>query len=340
MSTVDLSIDLGSKFITIYQKGVGLVLREPAIAIASRNKSKFEIREAGFRAQNIMTGALGGAKVIAPINKGIVVDEEMAAQLLQCFLKKILPHGLIKPRVRAIVSICSSSTGSERQAVEKSCIKAGIKEVTLVESPLSLLSYTSSIGGLFVDIGGGKTEISAVTNRGIICGCTVDIAGDAFNNAIIDFIVKKYGVRLGEFTVEHLKQSALSFYINDNANYAVSGAAKDAGDAPDGSPRSLYVSASDLLSAVQTLVDDLIELMMDILDKTPPELSAEILRKGIFVSGGSMHIPGIADYLEQALELPVTALKDIDNAVAIGGARFFDNKDMLSDMLGVKLNLL
>lgn len=340
MAMIDLSIDLGSKFITIYQRGVGLVLREPAIAIASRAKNKLEIREAGFRAQSIMTGALGGAKVIAPINEGIVVDEEMTAQLLRYFLNKILPHGLIKPRVRAIVSICSSSSGSDRQAVEKCCLKAGIKEVTLVEAPLSLLAYTSSIGGLFVDIGGGKTEIAAVTNRGIINGCTVNIAGDAFNNAIIDYIVDKYGVRLGEFTVEHLKTSALSFYINDNANYAVSGAAKDSDDAKDGSPRSLYVSAGDLLAAVQELVDDIIEVIMSVLSQTPPELSAEILRKGIFVSGGSMHIPGIVDYLEQALELPVTALKDLDNAVAIGGGRFFENKDMLSDMLGVKLDLL
>ena len=339
MATIDLSIDLGSKFITIYQRGVGLVLREPAIAIAAKAKNRLEIREAGFRAQSVMTGALGGAKVIAPIVEGIVVDEEMTAQLLKYFLDKILPHGLVKPHVRAIVSICSSSSGSDRQAVEKCCLKAGIKEVTLVESPLSLLAYTNSIGGLFVDIGGGKSEIAAVTNRGIITGCTVNIAGDAFNSAIIDYIVQKYGVKLGEFTVEHLKCSALSFYINDNANYAVSGSAKDASDFKDGSPRSLYVSASDLLAAVQTLTDDLIEVIMSVLEGTPPELSAEILRKGIFVSGGSLHTPGLVDYLAQALELPVTPLQDLDNAVAIGGARFFENKDMLADMLGVKLNL-
>lgn len=332
MATIELSIDLGSKYITVYQKGIGLVLREPAIAIATKGRNRIEIRDAGYRAESIMTGSLGGAKIVAPIKGGVVVDEEMAALLLSYFLRKILPDTIIPPKVKAIVSICSSSTNSERKAVEKCCIKAGIKEVTLVEAPLSLLAYTNSIGGLFVDIGGGRTEIAAVTNRGIAAGCSVNIAGDAFNGAIIDSVYMHYGVKIGEYTVENLKKTALSFYINDEGSYAVSGGGKD------GNPRSLFISAADMRDAVIPLVDDVIEVIMSILNQTPPELSAEILRKGIFVSGGSMHIPGMIEYLEQALELPVTPLQDMENAVAIGGAKFLDNKDMLSDMLGVRLS--
>lgn len=205
MATIELSIDLGSKFITIYQKGIGLVLREPAIAIATKVRNRLEIRDAGYRAESVMTGSLGGARVIAPIKEGIIVDEGMATMLLAYFLKKIMPEGLFAPRVKAIVSICESSSSSDRRAVEKCCLKAGIKEVTLVESGLSLLAYTNSIGGLFVDIGGGKTEISAVTNHGIATGCSVNIAGDAFNNAIIDDLYRNYGVKVGEFTIENLK---------------------------------------------------------------------------------------------------------------------------------------
>ncbi len=331
MAVIELSIDLGSKFITIYQRGAGIVLREPAIAIATKVKNKLEIRDAGFRAQSIMTGALGGARVIAPIKEGVVVDEGMAAKLLEYFLKKVLPQGVIKPKVHAIVSILSSSTGSDRQAVEKCCLKAGIREVTLVEAPLCLLAYTGSIGGLFVDIGGGRTEIAAVTNHGIATGCSVNIAGDAFNNAIIDYITENAHVKLGEFTVETIKQSALSFYVKDVGSYAVSGSGVD------GNPRSLYITAEDMRNAVLPLVDDLIEVIMSVLDQTPPELSAEILRKGVFVTGGSIRIPGLIDYLEQALELPVIPLKDTENAQAIGAAKFFENRDLLSDMLGVKL---
>lgn len=331
MATVELSIDLGSKFITIHQKGIGLVLREPSFAIAQKTRDRYEIREAGYRAESIMTTALGGAKIVAPIREGLVVDEDMCAMLLSCFLKKILPSTLIPPRVKAIVSISCAMTNSDRKSVEKCCIKAGIKEVILVESPLSLLAYTNSIGGLFVDIGGGKTEIAAVTNHGIAAGCAVNIAGDAFNGAIIDSVYISYGVKLGEYTVENLKKTALSFYINDEGSYAVSGGGRD------GSPRSLCISAADMRDAVIPLVDDIIEVIMSVLNQTPPELSAEILRKGIFISGGSTHIPGLTEYIEQALELPVTSLTDVEHAVAVGGAKFYDNRTMLGDMLGVRL---
>ena len=114
MASIEISVDLGSKFITIYQKGIGLVLREPAIAIATKNRNKFEIREAGYRAESIMNGSLGGAKIISPIKEGVIVDEEMATMLLQNFLARIMPESLIKPRVKAIVSICSSSLRNER----------------------------------------------------------------------------------------------------------------------------------------------------------------------------------------------------------------------------------
>lgn len=332
MATIDLSIDLGSKYITIYQKGIGLVLREPSIALVTKVKNHLEIRDAGYRAETIMGNALGGAKIITPIVEGIVVDENMAGLLLEYFLNKIIPDSIIKPKIRAIVSICSSSSNSERRAVEKCCIKAGIKEVTLVEAPLSLLAYTNSIGGLFIDIGGGRTEIAAVTNHGIATGCSVNIAGDAFNKAIIDKKQQENGVRIGEYTIEGLKKSALSFYLNDEGQYAVSGAS------PDGTPKSLFVTDEDMRDAVIPLVDDIIEVVMSVLSQTPPELAAEILRKGVFVCGGSFHIPGLVDYFAQALELPVTPLNDIENAVAIGGAKFFDDKNLLSDMLGVKLS--
>lgn len=330
MASIELSIDLGSKFITIFRRGMGVLLREPAVATVEKVHGRPEIREAGFRAQRIVS-AMGMPKLVAPIKEGVVVDVNMAAKLLANFLERIIPKKLFMPTIKAYVSICCSSTGSERQAVEKCCLKAGIKEVTLVEAPLSLLAYTGSIGGLFIDIGGGRTEVASVTNHGIATGCSVNIAGDAFNNAIIEDLNNRYGVRLGEYTVENLKKTGLSFYLNDNSTYAVSGGSKD------GSPRSLYVNAAELREAVLPLVSNIAEVIESVLKQTPPELLAEIMRKGVFVSGGSMHIPGFAEYLEQCLELPVTVLNDPDTAVAIGGGAFFENKNLLSDMLGIKL---
>lgn len=332
MAGIELSVDFGSKFITIYQKGIGLVLREPAVAVAWKTRDRYEIREVGYRAESIISTALGAAHIAAPIREGLIVDEDMCAMLIKSLLKKILPSTLFPPSIKAVVSISCSMTNSDRKAVEKCFIKAGIKEVTLVESPLSLLAYTGSIGGLFVDIGGGKTEIAAVTNHGIATGCTVNIAGDAFNGAVIDSTYMTYGVKLGEYTVENLKKTALSFYINDEGSYAVSGGGKD------GAPKSLFVTAGAMRDAVIPLADDIIEVIMSVLNQTPPELAAEILRKGVFMSGGSTHIPGLSEYFEQALELPVILLKDTENAVAIGGGKFLDNKKLLSDYVGIRLD--
>lgn len=332
MANIQLSVDLGSKFITICQKGVGLVLREPCIAIAQKTKDRYELREVGFRAESIISTALGGAKVVCPVQEGFIVDEEMFTLLLKAFLEKILPTTFIKPRVKAIVNITCAMTNSDRRAVEKCFVSAGVKEVILVESPLSMLAYTGSIGGMFVDIGAGKTEIASVTNRGIASGVAVNIAGNAFNNAIVDSLQKHYGIKIGDYTVEKMKKNALSFYLNDEGRYIVTGVGSD------GVPANLSVSAEDMRDAVLPLVDDIIEVIMSVLQETPPELGAEILRKGIFMSGGSTFIPGIVDYMEQALELPITVVSDVENAVALGGVKFFDDMHYLGNLLGIKLD--
>ncbi len=332
MSAIELSIDLGSSFITIYQKGIGLVLREPSIAIVQKVRDHFEIREAGYKAESIMTSSLGGAKLVAPIKEGVVVDEGICALLLENFLKKIVPQSFFQPKIKVMVSISCALSNSDRRAVEKAFLKAGVKEITLVESPLSLLAYTNSIGGLIVDIGGGKTEIAAVTNHGIASGCAVNIGGDAFNGAIIDTVYMAYGVKIGEYTIENLKKTALSFYINDEGSYPISGGSRD------GTPKSLLLSAEDMRDSVLPLVDNIIEVTMSVISETPPELSAEILRKGVFLTGGSSKIPGLRDYFEKALELPVTEIKENGHAVAIGASKFFDDRTLLSDMLGIKMD--
>ncbi len=332
MAQIELSIDLGSKFITICQKGVGLVLREPSIAIVTKVREHYEIREAGYRAESLITNSIGGAKLVAPIKEGVIVDDEMCKLLLSYFLKKIIPQSIFPPKVSAIVSISCSMINSERKAVEKVMTECGIRDITLVESPLSLLAYTGSIGGLFVDIGGGKTDVATETTHGIASACSVNIAGDAFNKAIIENIKKVYGIKIGEYTVERLKKAALSFYANDEGKYQVSGSAGD------GAPRSILINAVDLRNAVLPLVDDIIEVIMSILNTTPPDLAAEILRKGVFISGGSSLIPGLIEYISTSLSLPVTALEDVENACAVGGVRFFEDKSLLSDMLGVRLD--
>ncbi len=332
MPKIELSIDLGSSFINIYQKGIGLVLREPSVAVFRKARNRVELREVGYRAGNIISSSLGGATVVSPVKEGIIVDPDLFILMMKHLINRITPKTFVKPKVTAIVAITCSMTNSDRLVVEKCMLKSGISEVTLVESPLCLLAFTKSIGGLFVDVGSSKTEIAAVTNRGIIVGSAVNIAGDALNKAIIDSVYINYGVKLGEHTIENLKKSALSLYTNDNTTHAVSGGSRN------GSPKSLSLSTSDMREAILPLIDDIIEVIVMMLNQTPPELSAEILRKGIFISGGTTHMPGFVPYIEQALELPVTLLGNPDSAVAIGGGEFITNKELLGDLLNIKLD--
>lgn len=328
---IELSIDLGSKYFRVAQRGVGILLSEPCIAIVEKYKNKYEIADAGYAAESIISKAMGAIRVVEPVKEGIIVDEELFIKLIKYFFKKIYPKKLVKPTIKAIISITCSMSNSERRVVEKCFYKAGIKEIILVESPISLLAESKSVGGLFVDIGGGKTEVCAVTNRGIINGYTVNIAGDAFNEAIIDKANLQYGVKIGKNTIESLKKSALSLYVNDDASYPITGGGTS------GEIKTLTITAKFMREAVIPRLNDIIEVIMLVISETAPELSSEILRKGITLTGNSVNIPGLIDYFKKALELQINVLSDIDNSVVLGGTKFFDNKKVLSQMLGVKI---
>ena len=333
MQALEFAVDLGSSYITIYQKGVGLVLREPAVAVLSKVKDRYEIREAGYRARTMMTQSLGTARPVCPVKEGAVADPDICALLMEGFFSKILPKSFLRPKFNVTVAISSALTCSERKAIEKVFLKIGASGVTLVESPLALFAFSGSKGGLFVDIGGGKTEVASVSTVGITSGCTVNIAGDAFENAIIDYIADKYHIKIGELTANKLKMESLSFYRNDGGTDFVSGRAL-----LDGSPRNIKINAGDLFCAVAPLVDNLCDVIRSVIASTPPELASTILENGLSISGGSSQIAGLKQYMANQLSLVVTALDDVENAVAIGTDMLSSDKQLLSDLIGVKVD--
>lgn len=328
---IELSIDLGSKTFRVAQRGAGLLLCEPCVAIVQKVKNKNEIVDAGFSAVSIISKSMGGINIVEPVKEGIIVNEDIFIKLVKFFLRKIYNRKVMMPTIKAIISITSAMSNSERRVVEKCFFKAGIKEIIVVESPISLLAETETIGGLFVDIGGGKTEVCAVTNRGIVNGYTVNIAGDAFNQAIIDKANMQYGVKIGNTTIETLKKTALSLYLNDDGSYPITGGGTS------GEIKTLTMTAKFMREAVIPRINDIIEVVMLVISETAPELASEISRKGIFLTGNSVKIPGLIEYFQKALELKISLLSDIDNATVLGGTKFFNNKKLLSQMLGVKI---
>ncbi len=337
MAIVELAIDFGSSYITIYQKGKGVVLKEPSVAIAVKKKNKLELAETGRDALNVLYGSLGNAQVVYPIKEGVVVHQEAAGMMLKSFIKKVVPDRLfITPTVKALVLISCGLTVVERRTVESVVNAAGIKEVMLAESALALLQYTNSVGGVFVDIGGGTAEVCSVTRRGIAVGSSVNIGGNMFNSKIIDHVADKYGLKIGDYTAEKLKCDVGSMYDND-----LSGAAIGGRDRLNGEPKTVEANAKDVKIALMPAVDGLVDVINNVINMSPPELAAEIKKKGVFLSGGSAKLPGLAEYISVRIGLPVTALTDLTEAVALGGGSLIeeDGENTLRTMLGLSKNV-
>ncbi len=332
MSIIELAIDFGSSNITVFKRGEGIVLKEASVAIIGNHKKKREIIEAGNAARNFITAAMGTAREVYPIREGVVTGVEDASLMMAEFIKRLLPDTLFKPSVRALVMISSGLTVVERRDIETVMLNAGVKDVVLVESPLALLTYTNSVGGLFVDIGGGTAEVAAVSRSGIANACSVNIGGTLLNSKIVDYFVDHYGLKIGDYTAEKLKIDIGSMYDNDLSATEISGR-----DVLDSTPRNMEASAKDVRLALSKSFDTLVEVIENVINMTPPELAGEIGRKGIFISGGTSDFPGLIEYLGVRLGLPVTQLRDFEDAVAIGGGMLLEDNQSLNTLLNMKI---
>ena len=332
MALMELAVDFGSSYITIYKRGEGIVLKEASVVVSTHKKTR-EVVESGNAAKNYVRTTMGNAREIYPVREGVVVSVEDASLMMSEFIKRLLPEKIFKPQIRAVVMISSGLTVVERRDVETVMLNAGVKDVILVESPLALLAYTNSVGGLFLDIGGGTAEVASVTKNGISAACSVNIAGAMLNSKIIDYFVENYGLKIGDYTAEKLKLDVGSMYDNDLSATEISGR-----DVLDGTPRSMEASAKDVRRAISKSIDALIEVVENVLNMTPPELAGEIGKKGIFISGGTSELPGLIEYLGVRLYLPITQLKDYDNAAALGGGVLLEDGKALSQMLNMKVD--
>lgn len=332
MATIELAIDFGSSNITVFQRGAGIILKEASVAVIKQHKKKKEIVEFGNSAKRYLISTIGTAQLVNPIREGVIVNVEDATLLMREIIKKISPDRLFPPHIKTIVLISCGLTVVERREIEEVMLNAGVSDVLLVESPLALLAYTNSVGGLFLDIGGGTAEVASVTRGGIATGCSVNIGGNLFNSKIVDYFVEQYGLKIGEYTAEKLKIDIGSMFDNDLSASEVNGR-----DVLDSSPRSMEASARDVKNALTKPIDNLIEVVENILNMTPPDLACEIAKKGIFISGGSSELPGILEYISVRIGLPVTQLQDYDNAVALGGGQLINDSKFLSELLNMKI---
>ncbi|MFZ5925392.1 MAG: rod shape-determining protein [Bacillota bacterium] len=327
----DLAIDLGTANSLVYVKGKGIVLQEPSV-VAIR-KDTGAILEVGAEANRMVGRTPGNIVVVRPLKDGVIADFDVTEMMLRHFIVKAhRGSGVVRPRV--LVGVPSGVTEVERRAVVDAALQAGAREAYLIEEPLAAavgagLPVFEPSGNMVVDIGGGTTEIAVISLGGIVASRSIRIAGDEMDEAIVQHVKKVYNLIIGTKTAEEVKRLVGSACPKDpEETVEVKGR-----DMVSGLPKTVRVSAREVQQALQEPLVAIVEAVKLTLEKTPPELSADIIDKGIVLSGGGSLLEGIEAVLAEATGMPVHRADDPLTCVVRGAGRALEGMDRYQRML-------
>ncbi len=316
----DLAIDLGTANTLVYVEGQGIVLREPSVV--ALNTQNDEVVAVGAEAKEMLGRAPGHIEAIRPMKDGVIAHFEVTEKMLSYFIKKVHNNRKTLVRPRVVIAVPSGITQVESRAVRDSALSAGAREVFLIEEPMAAaigvdLPVWEPTGNLIIDIGGGTTEVAIISMSGIVFSKSVRIAGDEMNEAIVNYIKKKYNLLIGERTAEAVKIEIGSAYpMEQLMTMEVKGR-----DLVAGIPKTLIISDEEIREALTETFSTIVEAVKIALERTPPELAADIVDKGVVVAGGGSLIKGLDTLLREATGLPITLAKDALSAVALGSGK-------------------
>lgn len=324
----DIGIDLGTANTLVYVKGKGIVLREPSVvAVTKYNK---EVHAVGFEAKEMVGRTPDNIVAVRPLHDGVISDFKMTYEMIRRFLQKVMKSSAFsKPRVVACVP--AGVTDVERRAVEEAVIQSGAKEVYIVEESMAAavgagMPVAEPMGNMVLDIGGGTSECAVISLGAIVTSKTVRVAGNAFDDAIINFIKKQHNLLIGERTAEEVKiaiGSACKF-ADTEPTMEVRGR-----DLLTGLPRNLEVTAEEIREALNEPVRTIVDAVKTTLETTPPELSADIVDRGITLTGGGAFLKGLNTLLSKETLLPVYIAEDPLDCVAKGAGMLLEEIDTL-----------
>lgn len=311
----DLGIDLGTANVVIYAEGKGIILREPAVVAVDKNTGK--VLQCGSAARNMLGRTPGNVIAMRPMKDGVISDYEMTEKMLEEFLRRAMKFSFVKPRV--IVSVPSGVTSIEERAVIQTALEAGARRVYLSEEALAAglganIDFAGPEGHMVVDIGGGTTDIGVLTMNGIANSSSVKAAGDAFDDAIIKYIRKKYGVLVGQNTAEEIKIGIGCVYERESP---MTMSAKGR-DLKTGLSREFEISSDDIYEALKRPARQITDEVLAVLEQTSPELVTDISQNGIVLTGGGSLIWGMDKLLSERTGLPCSIADDADSCVAYG----------------------
>jgi rod shape-determining protein MreB len=324
----DLAIDLGTANTLIFVEGKGIVLREPSVV--AMNTQTSEVQAVGSDAKEMLGRAPGNIEAIRPMKDGVIAHFEVTEKMIRHFIRKVHNNRTTLVRPRVVIAVPSGITQVESRAVRDSALSAGAREVFLIDEPMAAaigvgLPVEEPSGNLIVDIGGGTTEVAVISMSGVVFSKSVRVAGDEMNDAIINYIKKKYNLLIGERTSEQIKIEIGSAYPLENPlTIEVKGR-----DLVAGIPKTLIVSDEEIREALAETFSTIVEAVKIALERTPPELAADIVDKGIVVAGGGSLVKGLDSLLREATGLPISLAEDALSAVALGSGKVLSDSNLL-----------
>ncbi len=323
----DLAIDLGTANTLVYIKGRGIVLSEPSIVVVDDRNGR--IQAIGMEAKNMLGKTPINIRAIRPMKDGVIADFETTEKMLQYFIKKTRSgNQFLKPRI--VIGIPSEITQVERRAVRDAALRARANEVFLIEQAMAAaigadLPITEPGGNMIVDIGGGTTDVAVISLSGVVIAKSVRIASNEMDEAIILYIKKKYNLLVGERTAEQIKIRIGSAYpLDEPLEMEIKGR-----DLTYGIPKTLNVNDSEIREALESVVQPLIEVVKNTLEKTPPELAADIVDRGIILCGGGALLKNLDKRLREETSLPIFIADDPLSSVVLGAGKILENLPLL-----------
>jgi rod shape-determining protein MreB len=330
----DLAIDLGTSNTLVFVRGEGVALKEPSIvAIEERDHSVIAV---GSEAKAMLGRTPPNIRVVQPLKDGVIADFEVTERMLSYFISKTQRwlRTILKPRI--VIGVPSRITQVERRAVRDSAKHAGAHEVYLVEEPVAAaigagLPVREPGGNLIVDIGGGTTEIAVISLAGVISCTSVRVAGDEMDEAILQYVRKHYNLLIGERQAEDLKITLGSACPGEDEPRSVEVKGRDLAD---GMPKTIHLTEEEIREALRESVTTIVETVRTCLERTPPELAADIVDTGIVISGGGSLLRGLDRLLGQETRLPVRIAPDPTSCVVLGLGQVLDEVDLLKRIAG------
>ncbi|OGS06451.1 MAG: rod shape-determining protein [Elusimicrobia bacterium RIFOXYA12_FULL_51_18] len=323
----DIGIDLGTANTLVYVKGKGIVLREPSVVAIDKNKRR--VLAVGSEAKLMLGRTPANIVAVRPLRNGVIADFEVTQEMIKYFIRKVHNRrSLLHPRI--VIGIPSGITEVEKRAVQESAEQAGAREVYLIEEPMaaaigSELPVSEPHASMICDIGGGTTEVAVISLGGMVVAKSLDVAGDEMDDCIVQYFRRKHNLVIGETTAEEVKiQIGSVFPLKEEKTIEVKGR-----DQAKGLPKTILVTSEEIRQALMEPVQLIVDIIKQVLEETPPELSSDLVDRGMVLAGGGSLLRGFPELIRQETELPVHRAADPLSCVALGCGKYLEELDKI-----------